>query len=263
MRTVLTIAGSDSSAGAGLQADLKTFAAFGVYGVCAATAITAQSTIGVESVLPLAADIVTGQIETLAGDITVHATRTGMLATAAIVEAVVAAIEALELPLVVVDPVIRSTSGRSLLDDDGVKALREELLPLARVITPNIPEAEALSGVRISSTEHVRTAARKIQELGVNAVVITGGHAAGDTVVDVMLDGDDLREFRTPRVGGRAHGTGCTFASAVASLLARGEPLDAACQQAQEYVAGALRNSLAPGRGERVLDHFWKLNPVY
>src|SRR5205814_4007453 len=153
MRTALTIAGSDSSAGAGIQADLKTFAAFGLYGTSAITAVTAQNTQGVEAVLALSADFVTAQIEAVASDIAIHATKIGMLATAAIVEAVAAAIDDLELPLVVVDPVLVSTSGDRLLDADGVQAMINQLFPRARVVTPNLPEAEALSGRRIASAE--------------------------------------------------------------------------------------------------------------
>src|SRR5437764_2754057 len=149
MRTALTIAGSDPSGGAGIQADLKTFAAFGVYGASALTAITVQTTRGVEAVAPLSADLVTAQIEALAGDFDIHATKIGMLATAAIVEAVAAAIAEVELPLVVLDPVLVSTGGEPLLDNDGIQALCLELLPRARVITPNVPEAEVLSGIRI------------------------------------------------------------------------------------------------------------------
>jgi len=177
MRTALTIAGSDPSGGAGIQADLKTFAAFGVYGASAITAITVQSTKGVEGVAPLEADLVTAQIEAIAGDLALHATKIGMLATSAIVEAVAAAIEELELPLVVVDPVLVSTSGARLLDDDGVQALCAALIPLARVVTPNVPEAEALSGKRIASMDDAREAARRIHGMGAGAVIITGGHA--------------------------------------------------------------------------------------
>src|SRR5579872_3641573 len=176
MRTALTIAGSDSSAGAGIQADLKTFAAFGVWGTSAITAVTAQNTQGVEAVLALPADVVTAQIEAVAGDIALHATKIGMLATAAIVEAVVAAIDELELPLVVVDPVLVSTSGERLLDDDGLRALSTELLRRARVVTPNIPEAEVLSGRRIQSMDDAREAAKRIHDMGAAAVIITGGH---------------------------------------------------------------------------------------
>src|SRR6266851_7840996 len=173
MRTALTIAGSDSSGGAGIQADLKTFAAFGLYGASAITAITVQSTKGVEAVAPLSADLVTAQIEAVAGDLALHATKIGMLATAAIVEAVAAAIRELELPSVVVDPVMVATSGQRLLDEDGVRALCAELVPLAMVVTPNIPEAEILSGRAIRSIEDARAAAVRIHAMGASAVVIT------------------------------------------------------------------------------------------
>lgn len=272
MRTALTIAGSDSGAGAGIQADLKTFAAHGVYGTSAITAVTAQNTLGVTAVAPLSADLVTAQIEAVAADITLHATKIGMLATAAIVEAVVAAIEELDLPLVVVDPVMVSKSGQRLLDDDGVQALCAELLPLARVVTPNLPEAEALSGRSIASAADARDAARRIREMGVSAVIITGGHgsetyqgsgltAQGRTIeiVDLLLDGKTFYEFRTTRVDTlNTHGTGCTFASAVAAHLALGHGLDVAAERAQQYVAGAIAHALAIGRGHGPLDHFWQ-----
>ena len=249
MRTALTIAGSDSGAGAGIQADLKTFAAFGLYGTSAITAVTVQSTLGVDAVAPLSADLVTAQIEAVAGDITIHATKIGMLATSAIVEAVVAAIEELDLPLVVVDPVMRLKERRSaLLDADGMQALRVELLPLARVVTPNIPEAEMLSGMRIGSLNDAREAARRIRDMGAAAVVITGGHAAETyrgsagraegsaiEIVDLLLDGDSFHEFRTPRIDtANTHGTGCTFASAVAACLGDGP-----------RVAGGSRSALS------------------
>src|SRR5882762_9235860 len=199
MRTALTIAGSDSSGGAGIQADLKTFAAFGLYGASAITAVTAQSTMGIEAAVALEADFVTAQIEAVAGDFTIDATKIGMLANAAIVEAVAAAIAELELPLVVVDPVLVSSSGERLLDDDGVRALCLELLPRARVVTPNVPKAEALSGRRIQSPDDAREAARRIHDMGAAAVIITGGHgwtshAAPRTshlseVVDLLFDG--------------------------------------------------------------------------
>lgn len=177
LRAALTIAGSDSIAGAGIQADLKTFTALGVYGTSALTAVTAQNTTGIVDIVTLPADFVTAQIEAVAGDITLHAVKTGMLATAAIVEAVAAAIKSLELPRVVVDPVMVSTSGAHLLDDDGVLMMRTELIPCAAVVTPNIPEAEILSGRRIESIEQARAAAVEIHQMGASAVVITGGHA--------------------------------------------------------------------------------------
>jgi hydroxymethylpyrimidine/phosphomethylpyrimidine kinase len=288
MRTALTIAGSDSSAGAGIQADLKTFAAFGLYGVSAITAITVQSTRGVEAVAPLSADLVTAQIEAVAGDFTIAATKVGMLATAAIVEAVAATIEELDLPLVVVDPVLVSTSGERLLDADGIDALRNLLLPLARVVTPNIPEAEALSGIRITSKESLHEAARRIHHMGARSVIITGGQnqepqepqnqrtrtrtrtrttnaerrTPNAFVVDVVFDGDRFHEQRVASIdSSHTHGTGCTFASAVAAGLALGRDLVDAAADAQQYVAGAIEHAPGLGHGRGPLDHFWRWRP--
>jgi hydroxymethylpyrimidine/phosphomethylpyrimidine kinase len=256
VRTALTIAGSDSSAGAGIQADLKTFAALGVYGTSVITAVTAQNTLGVIEAGVLSADLVTAQIEAVAGDIEIHAVKTGMLGDAAVVEAVAAGIKALELPLVVVDPVLASTSGTRLLDDDGLQMLCAELLPLAHVVTPNVPEAEVLSGKRIESDDDVKEAARRIHHLGAAAVIITGGHRAGDAK-DLLFDGHTFSQSIVPRVEVKdAHGTGCTFAAAVAAHLALGYPLVDAAARAQTFVADALARSLAIGRGGRVLDHF-------
>jgi len=260
MHTALTIAGSDSSGGAGIQADLKTFAAFGLYGVSAITAVTAQSTKGIEATLALPADLVTAQIEAVAGDLTIRATKIGMLSSAAIVEAVTAAIEELDLPLVVVDPVLVSSSGDRLLDEDGVRALCAELLPRARVVTPNIPEAEALSGVRIASMDDAREAARRIHEMGPAAVIVTGGHGTANAeVVDLLFDGHAFHELRVPRVESRnTHGTGCTYASAVTAGLALGLDLPAAATRAQAYVAGAIRHAPGLGHGRGPLEHFWE-----
>lgn len=268
MHTALTIAGSDSSGGAGIQADLKTFAAFGVYGTTAITAVTAQNTQGVDSIVPLSADFVTAQIEAVAGDIAIHATKVGMLATAAIVEAVAAAIEELELPLVVVDPVLISSSGSRLLDADGLQALCAELLPLTRVVTPNIPEAEALSGHRIQSDGDLRDAAKRIRDMGPKAVIITGGHrtahdAHRTEVMDLLFEDDTFCDFLSPRIASPpTHGTGCTYASAIAASLARGFALTDAARDAQQFVAGAIRDGVAIGKGRRVLNHFWRIpNP--
>jgi hydroxymethylpyrimidine/phosphomethylpyrimidine kinase len=258
----LTIAGSDSGGGAGIQADLKTFAALGVFGTSAITAITAQNTIGVTAAEPLPADLVTAQIEAVAGDIELHATKTGMLATAAIVEAVAAAIKQLQLPLVVVDPVMLAKSGDRLLDDDAVEAMRAELLPRALVVTPNIPEAEVLSGFSIVALDDAREAARRIHALGPTAVIIKGGHASGPELVDLLFDGKEFLEFRTSRIDTtNTHGTGCTFASAIAAHLALGWTLGEATQRAQAYVGGAIRHALTIGHGHGPLDHFWRLTP--
>ena len=221
-----------------------------------------QNTLGVEAVAPLSADLVTSQIEAIAGDFSIDATKTGMLATAAIVEAVAAAIAELDLPLVVVDPVLVSTSGERLLDADGVQAMITELLPRARVVTPNIPEAEALSGRHISSAEDARDAARAIRDMGAAAVIITGGHPtehAGPEVVDLLFDGHAFHEFRASRIDSlHTHGTGCTFASAVAAGLALGHDLADAAQRAQRYVGGAIAHAPGLGHGRGPLDHFWE-----
>ena len=260
MKTVLTIAGSDSGAGAGIQADLKTFAALGVYGTSAITAITAQNTQGVTEVSIQSAEIVTAQIEAVAGDIQIHATKTGMLANAAIVEAVGAVIEQLDLPLVVVDPVMVAKSGHVLVDADGIRAMRTELLPRALVVTPNIPEAEMLTGTAIHTLADARQAARIIHADGRCAVVVKGGHASGDDIVDVLFDGHAFVEFPMRRIATRnTHGTGCTFASAIAAHLALGHSLPDAVGKAQAYVAGAIRHGLAIGKGHGPLDHFWEM----
>jgi hydroxymethylpyrimidine/phosphomethylpyrimidine kinase len=257
--TALTIAGSDSGGGAGIQADLKTFAALGVYGTSAITAITAQNTVGVTGMLALSADLVTAQIEAVAGDITLHATKIGMLATAAIVEAVAAAITGLELPLVVLDPVMIAKSGDRLLDNDGLQMLRAELLPRCMVVTPNIPEAEALSGRRIESIEQARAAAHEIHQIGGAAVVIKGGHAPGDEIVDLLFDGGMFTELHTSRIDTRnTHGTGCTFAAAVAAYLALGQSVVDAVVGAQSYVLGAIEHAVPIGHGHGPLNHFWK-----
>ena len=260
MRTALTIAGSDSSAGAGIQADLKTFAAHGVYGTSVITAITAQNTLGVIEAEPLSADLVTAQIEAVMGDIGAHAAKTGMLANAAIVEAVAAAIDDLEIPLVVVDPVMVAKSGHRLLDDDALGAIKSELLSRAFVVTPNVPEAEALAQRPIHTEEDRREAARRILDLGSRAVIIKGGHFPSADIVDLLYDGHRFTEFRAERVESTStHGTGCTFAAALVSQLAMGRSLEDAIPLAQQYVAGAIRNAPGLGKGHGPLGHFWSL----
>jgi hydroxymethylpyrimidine/phosphomethylpyrimidine kinase len=259
MRTVLTIAGSDSGGGAGIQGDLKTFAAHGVYGMSAITAVTAQNTAGVMAAAVLDADFVTAQIEAVASDVAIHATKTGMLANVAIVEAVAAAIQDLDLPLVVVDPVMIAKSGDRLLDTDAVDMIRRELVPRALVVTPNIPEAEVLAGMTIHSIADAREAARLIREMGARSVIVKGGHAPGPELIDLLLEGDTFVEFRTPRIETRhTHGTGCAFASAVAANLALGHSVAESAARAQRYVAGAIRHGLPIGHGHGPLNHFWK-----
>ena len=259
MRTALTIAGSDSGGGAGIQADLKTFAAHRVYGTSAITAVTAQNTLGVTMWEALSADLVTAQMEAIAGDIGADAVKVGMLANAAIVEAVAAAIEDLELPHVVVDPVMVAKGGDRLLEEDAVEAMRAELLPRAEVVTPNIPEAEALVHMRIATLDDMREAGRRILALGPRVVLVKGGHLDGPESIDVACMAGDTFELRGPRFAGRnTHGTGCTLSSAIAAGLAKGLPLAEAVRRAKAYVTAAIAasNSLAIGHGHGPVHHF-------
>jgi hydroxymethylpyrimidine/phosphomethylpyrimidine kinase len=257
MKRALTIAGSDSGGGAGIQADLKTFAAHGVYGTSAITAITAQNTLGVSAIHTVPADMVIAQIEAVASDIGTDAVKTGMLATAAIVEAVAAAIEELDLPCVVVDPVMVAKGGARLLDDEAVETMRAELLPKAMVMTPNAEEAAALLGDEVRTLEQARSAARRLKALGPGAVIVKGGHLDAAHAVDVLFDGVQLVELSGPRIETTStHGTGCTFASAIAANLALGADLRTAAERAKAYVTAAIRRAPAIGRGHGPLGHF-------
>ena len=259
MKRALTIAGSDSGGGAGIQADLKTFAAHGVYGTSAITAVTAQNTRGVAGVHPLPAEFVTLQIETVASDIGCDAVKTGMLATATVVEAVAACIEALDLPNLVVDPVMVAKGGDRLLSSDAVHALRTTLVRLARVVTPNVPEAEVLAEMTITSLEDMRRAAQRVLRLGATAVIIKGGHLEGESSVDLLADAKSEATLTAPRLHVRStHGTGCTFAAAIAARLALGEPLDSAARGAKEYVTRAMAHGIDVGGGHQPLGHFWQ-----
>jgi hydroxymethylpyrimidine/phosphomethylpyrimidine kinase len=259
MRTALTIAGSDSGGGAGIQADLKTFAAHGVYGTSAITAITAQNTRGVTAWEPVSTALVVAQIDAVASDMGADAVKTGMLANAAIVEAVTAALRRLALPLLVVDPVMIAKGGHRLLEADAVEAIRTRLLPLAHVVTPNIQEAEALAGMRITSLEAMRTAARRILELGPRVVLVKGGHLDGDESVDVAYMGTEFVELRGERFDTvHTHGTGCTLASAITANLALGHDVREAIGRARAYVEGAIRNAPGIGHGHGPLGHFWR-----
>jgi hydroxymethylpyrimidine/phosphomethylpyrimidine kinase len=259
MRTALTIAGSDSGGGAGIQADLKTFAAHGVYGTSALTAVTAQNTRGVNGWEPVSTELVIAQIEAVAVDFAPAAVKTGMLATAAIVEAVAATIAELDLPNLVVDPVMIAKGGDRLLDDGAIATLRLELLKQAEVVTPNAPEAEVLADIRIASVADMHTAGRRILEMGPRVVVVKGGHVeAGSDVVDVVLTRHEAFELRSPRIDTRhTHGTGCTLASAIAARLARGDSVADAIRGARSYLEGAIRHAPGLGAGHGPLGHFW------
>ena len=259
MRAALTIAGSDSGGGAGLQADLRTFAAFGLHGLSAVTAVTAQNPAGIADTHVVPPAVVEAQIAAVAAEFPVSAAKTGMLATGATIDAVCRALERLAIRPVV-DPVLLSTSGSRLLDEEGIRLLKARLLPLAAVATPNRMEAERLSGVAVTSLAAAREAARRILDLGPRAVIVTGGHLdePAETVVDVLDDGTGAVEIATPRAGAGGsgtHGTGCAFSAALAAGLAAGRRLPAAAEDAQRYVAAAIRQARRVGGGGFVLDH--------
>ena len=256
--SALTIAGSDSGGGAGIQADLKTFAAHGVHGLSALAALTAQHTRGVTAVHVPDVAFLRAQVEACFEDFDVRVVKLGMLATAEVIDAVVGLLEARPTVPVVLDPVMVATSGAKLLQDDALAALRTRLLPRADIATPNLPEAELLLGRRIEDIAAMHAACGEFLARGTRAVLLKGGHLAhGTTVVDLFADGSGVHEIRHPRLALEAHGTGCTLASAIAANLCLGRPLREACVAASDYVHRALRTGYRPGRGEvLVLDHF-------
>lgn len=254
----LTIAGSDSGGGAGIQADLKTFAAFGVYGTTAIVALTAQNTREVTAIQEVPPGMVKAQIEAVVSDIGVDAAKTGMLGSALLVAAVAEEVERLRIPNLVVDPVMVSKGGAPLLEPDAVETLCRKLFPLALVVTPNLPEAEVLVGRKLKGPEDLRLAGREIVAMGPRNVVIKGGHGEGEPV-DLLYDGRTFTEFRGPRIETRSdHGTGCTFSAAITALLARGVEVLPAVGEAKRFVEGALRAARPIGSGRGPLDHFYR-----
>ncbi len=257
MPVALTIAGSDSGAGAGIQADLKTFAALGVYGLTVITAVTAQNTVGVRAVQEIDPSVIEGQLDAVAEDFSIGGLKTGMLSSATIIEVVAQGIRRHELGPLVVDPVMVAKSGDRLLRDDAVEALRRTLLPLARIVTPNIPEAEVLAGRAIRTRDDRLAAASAILELGARAVVIKGGHSDDDPIVDLLIDQTAVHEYRARRIATTStHGTGCTFSAAITAALAQGQDLPAAVAQAREYVSRALSAAPGLGHGHGPMNHF-------
>ncbi len=257
MKRALTIAGSDSGGGAGVQADLKTFMAFGVYGMSAVTALTAQNTVGVQGIFEVPPGFVRKQIESVMADLGTDAAKTGMLARAEIVRTVAEAVREFRIPNLVVDPVMVAKSGDALLAPEARRALREELIPLATVITPNLFEAEALLERSVGDLEAMERAARELTALGCRWVVLKGGHLeTGSEAVDVVCGGKELFRVRSPRVATRSlHGTGCTFASAIAAGLARGMAPPDAVRRAKEYVTLAIRTGVPVGSGHGPTNH--------
>ncbi|WP_282700970.1 bifunctional hydroxymethylpyrimidine kinase/phosphomethylpyrimidine kinase [Streptomyces sp. CC219B] len=255
---VLSVAGSDSGGGAGIQADLKTMLALGVHGMSVVTAVTAQNSLGVQGAWPLPVEAVRAQYRSVVDDIGVQAVKTGMLASAELVEAVAELIGATDAPTVV-DPVGVSKHGDSLLAASALDSVRTGLLPVATVATPNLDEVAQLTGVRVESEDDLRRAAAAVLAYGPRWVVIKGGHLAGDAV-DLLTDGSEEHWLRAPRYDNRhTHGTGCTLASAIASHLAKGLPVPEAVTAAKEYVTGAIAAGFALGTGIGPVDHGWAL----
>ena len=255
----LTIAGSDSGGGAGIQADLKTFAALGVHGTSAITAVTAQNTLGVSDYAELPLGIIRAQIDNVADDLAPTAAKTGMLASPEIIAVVAGAIQDHGIARLVVDPVMVAKGGAKLLQEDAVEALRVRLIPLATVITPNLPEAEVLLGRRIAGRDERERAARDLVGLGCRAAVLKGGHA-DDDADDVVWDGRTLRWLQGTRIDTRnTHGSGCTFSAAIAAHLARGSQIEDALLEAKAFVTGAIRDSLDIGHGHGPVNPMWHL----
>jgi hydroxymethylpyrimidine/phosphomethylpyrimidine kinase len=260
LQVALTIAGSDSGGGAGIQADLKTFAALGVHGTSAITAITAQNTLGVTEIMELPPALVAAQIEAVMLDIGARAAKTGMLANPQIIEVVAAAIVHHDIRNLVVDPVMVAKGGARLLRDDAVDALRTRLLPLAAVVTPNLLEAEVLLGRAIRTMDERRQAARDLVMLGARAAVVKGGHADDALAIDHYFDGTELVELQSPRiVTSNTHGSGCVFSAAIAAELAKGSDSLAAVHQAKEFITGAIQGSLEVGRGHGPVNPMFKI----
>lgn len=259
MRVALTIAGSDSGGGAGIQADLKTFAAFGVFGTSVITALTAQNTLGVRAVAEVQPAFVRAQLDAIREDFALAGAKTGMLARRPIIETVAAHLRNHRLRNLVVDPVMVAASGDVLLAPDAVAAMRELMLPLAALLTPNVREAEILSGIAIKDVATMHLAARTIVEMGARAVLVKGGRLGGSTSVDVLCHGGTIREFSARRVAvSRAHGTGCTLSAAVAAAMALGLQLEDAIRTAKLYVTRALTTAERVGHGATPLNHLIK-----
>ncbi|MGD6780420.1 bifunctional hydroxymethylpyrimidine kinase/phosphomethylpyrimidine kinase [Sutcliffiella horikoshii] len=254
---VLTIAGSDSGGGAGIQADIKTFQELDVYGMSAITALTAQNTLGVQSVYPIPVDMVLEQLHSIATDLKPDALKTGMLFSSVIIESVAAKIQEYGWGNVVVDPVMIAKGGAKLLQEDAIKAIREKLLPLATVTTPNIPEAEVLTEMTLDNMDRRKEAARMLHKLGSSHVVIKGGHGKGEELIDLVYDGSSFLELKSNRIDTRhTHGTGCTFAAAIASGLAKGSTAEDAILTAKRFIHLAIEVQLGIGSGHGPTNHW-------
>ena len=259
MKTALTIAGSDSCGGAGIQADIKTMTCNGVYAMSAITALTAQNTTGVSGIMEVTPEFLASQLDAVITDIFPDAVKTGMVASSNLIKEIAKAIKKYNLKNIVVDPVMVATSGSKLISDDAIETLKTELLPLATVITPNIPETEVLFGKKINSEKDMEAAAKEINSKLGCAVLVKGGHSLNDAN-DFLFDGKDGRWFYGKRINNpNTHGTGCTLSSAIASGLAKGLTLQEAVKQAKDYISGALSAMLDLGKGSGPMAHNWIL----
>jgi len=257
VKVALTIAGSDSGGGAGIQADLKTFHQFGVFGTSVVTAVTAQNTVGVRAWQALPADLVTRQIDALADDLPPAAVKSGMLGSAELVETVAAGIARRRLPSYVLDPVMVATSGDRLLERDAEHLITRRLVPLARLVTPNLDEAAILTGGEVRTPVDMERAGRALLKLGAQAALVKGGHLAGDSVVDVLVTDGTVRRFSRPRLDTTStHGTGCTLSAAITAGLAHGRPLERAVEDALDFVHRAIATAPGLGHGHGPLNHF-------
>jgi hydroxymethylpyrimidine/phosphomethylpyrimidine kinase len=256
MKVALSIAGFDPTGGAGVIADVKTFAALECYGLAAVTAITVQNTVGVHSVEPLAPQLIIDQLQALFDDIKIDAVKIGMLATSEITLALSDFLSQKMPPFIVIDTPFRASSGHPLLDSEAVQLFIERLFPLASLITPNLGEAEILSKQKVTSLNTMKVAAKRLREMGASAVLIKGGHLQGEPI-DLLFNGNDYHEFRAERIEGvEAHGTGCALSSALAAFLARGFTLSESVAKAKEFVTSAIANIQILGRGSGLPDHF-------
>jgi hydroxymethylpyrimidine/phosphomethylpyrimidine kinase len=259
VKHVLTIAGSDSGGGAGIQADLKTFAALGVYGMSVITAVTAQNTQGVYQVAELEPGMVKAQIDAVFSDIRVDAVKIGMVSNADIIGQIAVSLREWRATNIVIDPVMVSKSRHRLLSPEAIEALKDELFPLAAIVTPNLPEAAELVGHEVVGEPGMEDAARKIHALGSGSVLVKGGHLEGEAV-DLLFDGTRVIRFSNPRLNNNnTHGTGCTLSSAIAAHIAQGCELEQAVAKAKEYLTGAIENGFSVGQGVGPVHHFYRL----
>lgn len=252
MKAALTIAGSDPTGGAGVQADIKVFSHFGVYGLSAVSALTAQNTLKVTSISGVSGKLLEEQLTTLLNDIRPDALKTGMLFSIESIRVVSKMVRGFDLENLVIDPVTISSTGTSLIEDGVLEILKEELFPLAKVVTPNIYEASALSGFPVENEDDMARAAEALRQTGAEAVIVTGGHIPHATV-DILLDGKRFHHLRGEKIPGEYHGTGCAFSAAITALLAKGIPLPEAARRAKEFVDLAMRHALGIGKGMRLL----------